>query len=212
MNDALLYGKAGEYFVCFDLSSKGIIAYTSDQGLGYDVVADVDGVLIKIQVKTTTKERATNRVDAMPSYIFHSKRCGKGGKKTYKNNECHIVAFVSLLDKEVAYLPINDLLQTTTFRVENFKGKYSDEIFNLKRLEIEKLKKEGKTLEQIGKIYGTSKSNIGHILKRKLNSRPARYFSDYPFDIACKRIAEAYKQPRLFDEPAPKPVQEALPL
>ena len=32
------------------------------------------------------------------------------------------------------------------------------------------------------------------------------------FDIACKRIAEAYKQPRLFDEPAPKPVQEALPL
>ena len=32
------------------------------------------------------------------------------------------------------------------------------------------------------------------------------------FDIACRRIAEAYKQPRLFDEPAPKPVQEALPL
>ena len=30
------------------------------------------------------------------------------------------------------------------------------------------------------------------------------------FDIACKRIEEAYKQPRLFDEPAPKPVQEKL--
>lgn len=30
------------------------------------------------------------------------------------------------------------------------------------------------------------------------------------FDIACKRIEEAYKQPRLFDEPMPKPVQEAL--
>ena len=30
------------------------------------------------------------------------------------------------------------------------------------------------------------------------------------FDIAVKRIAEAYKQPRLFDEPAPKPVQEGL--
>lgn len=29
---------------------------------------------------------------------------------------------------------------------------------------------------------------------------------DY-FDIACKRIAEAYRQPRLFEEPAPKPVQ-----
>ena len=30
------------------------------------------------------------------------------------------------------------------------------------------------------------------------------------FDIACKRIEEAYKQPRLFEEPAPKPVQEPL--
>jgi DNA modification methylase len=32
---------------------------------------------------------------------------------------------------------------------------------------------------------------------------------DY-FDIACRRIEEAYKQPRLFEEPAPKPVQESM--
>jgi site-specific DNA-methyltransferase (adenine-specific) len=30
------------------------------------------------------------------------------------------------------------------------------------------------------------------------------------FDIACKRIDEAYKQPRLFKDEAPKPKQEAL--
>ncbi len=30
------------------------------------------------------------------------------------------------------------------------------------------------------------------------------------FDIACRRIEEAYKQPRLFEEPAPKPVQEQI--
>lgn len=30
------------------------------------------------------------------------------------------------------------------------------------------------------------------------------------FDIACRRIAEAYKQPRLFTEPTQKPVQEVL--
>lgn len=30
------------------------------------------------------------------------------------------------------------------------------------------------------------------------------------FDISCKRIEEAYKQPRLFEEPAPKPVQASL--
>lgn len=30
------------------------------------------------------------------------------------------------------------------------------------------------------------------------------------FDIACRRIEEAYRQPRLFDEPPPKPVQPSL--
>jgi DNA modification methylase len=30
------------------------------------------------------------------------------------------------------------------------------------------------------------------------------------FDIACRRIEEAYRQPRLFAEPKPKPIQEAL--
>jgi site-specific DNA-methyltransferase (adenine-specific) len=30
------------------------------------------------------------------------------------------------------------------------------------------------------------------------------------FNIACERIAEAYRQPRLFAEPAAKPVQEAM--
>lgn len=30
------------------------------------------------------------------------------------------------------------------------------------------------------------------------------------FDIACRRIEEAYKQPRLFAEPVAKPVQESL--
>jgi len=30
------------------------------------------------------------------------------------------------------------------------------------------------------------------------------------FDIACRRLEEAYRQPRLFSEPSAKPVQEAL--
>lgn len=35
--------------------------------------------------------------------------------------------------------------------------------------------------------------------------REARYF-----DVACRRIEEAYRQPRLFDEPTTKPVQGSL--
>lgn len=30
------------------------------------------------------------------------------------------------------------------------------------------------------------------------------------FDIACRRIEEAYKQPRLFDEAPPKPMQPSM--
>ena len=30
------------------------------------------------------------------------------------------------------------------------------------------------------------------------------------FDIACRRIEEAYRQPRLFAEPEPKPVQSSI--
>lgn len=30
------------------------------------------------------------------------------------------------------------------------------------------------------------------------------------FDLACRRIEAAYRQPRLFDEPAPKPVQASM--
>ena len=32
------------------------------------------------------------------------------------------------------------------------------------------------------------------------------------FDIACRRIEQAWKQPRLFEEPTPKPVQEVFAL
>lgn len=45
----------------------------------------------------------------------------------------------------------------------------------------------------------------GSIIAKCNNISNSRYF-----DIACKRIEAAYKQPRLFQEPAPKPVQGAL--
>ena len=32
------------------------------------------------------------------------------------------------------------------------------------------------------------------------------------FDIACHRIADAYKQPRLFEDPKPEPQPQELPL
>lgn len=30
------------------------------------------------------------------------------------------------------------------------------------------------------------------------------------FETACRRVEEAYRQPRLFDDPPPKPVQSSM--
>lgn len=53
---------------------------------------------------------------------------------------------------------------------------------------------------------GTTGVACAHLaLKFTGIEREPRYF-----DIACRRIEEAYRQPRLFAEPKPKPTQEAL--
>ena len=81
-------GVAGEHLVCADLITRGYNAYLSDQGLPYDVVADIGGKLYKIQVKTTSKYRAVpQRKHYTPAYLFWIKRCGKGGAKVYKEKD-----------------------------------------------------------------------------------------------------------------------------
>ena len=106
----LQIGKAGEYLVCADLIIKGYNAYLSDQGLPYDVVADIKGQLYKIQVKTTSKYRAVpQRKKYTPAYLFWIKRCGKGGKKVYKEKDYDFMALVALDKKIIGYLPFDNV-------------------------------------------------------------------------------------------------------
>lgn len=110
-------GKAGEYLVCADLISLGYIAYPSEQGLQYDVVCDVGGRLLRIQVKSTrTKQPVPQRVNRTQSYLFHVRRFGKMGRKSYTNKDLDIVALVALDKKLVAYIPIQETKQTMFFR------------------------------------------------------------------------------------------------
>jgi len=60
IND-LQAGKAGEYLVCADLIVKGYVAFPSEQGLPFDVVLDVQGRLLRVQVKTTRRLRPGGR-------------------------------------------------------------------------------------------------------------------------------------------------------
>lgn len=119
----LQIGVAGEHLVCADLITKGYNAYLSDQGLPYDVVADIDGKLYKIQVKTTSKYRAIpQRKNYTPAYLFWIKRCGKGGKKVYKEKDYDFMALVALDKKIVGYLPFDNIKGTMHLNEEKLKA------------------------------------------------------------------------------------------
>lgn len=54
---ATAWGTAGEYIVCADLILSGFVAYTTSQGLPYDIALDVGGKLLRIAVKSTRKAK-----------------------------------------------------------------------------------------------------------------------------------------------------------
>lgn len=130
MIDDLQIGVAGEHLVCVDLIMKGHNAYLSDQGLPYDVVADIGGTLYKIQVKTTSKYRAVpQRKTHTPAYLFWIKRCGKGGKKVYKEDDFNFMALVALDKKIVGYIRNNQVKSTMHLNREKLSALTLDKIW-----------------------------------------------------------------------------------
>jgi len=107
--------------VCADLILKGHVAYLSEQGLPYDVVCDYNGRLIKIQVKATRKVRPIpQRAKHTPAYLFHIKRCGKGGAKEYTHDDFDVMALVALDTKKIAYISIKSARRTMHLNIEKF--------------------------------------------------------------------------------------------
>lgn len=118
VND-LACGKAGEYLVCADLILRGYVAFPSEQGLPFDVVCEVSGKLLKVQVKTTRKPiPVPQRVNRTDKYCFHVRRCGKGGRRSYQDSDVDLFALVALDSKSIGYLPAADVSQTMFFLPE----------------------------------------------------------------------------------------------
>ena len=101
-------GKAAEHLVCADLILSGYRAFLSDQGLPYDVVVDLNGRLIRIQVKSTLVAKNVSSASRAPrqAYNFNIRRRGANSSKRLSNLDCDIVALVALDVRIVAYLPI----------------------------------------------------------------------------------------------------------
>lgn len=109
----LAIGKAGEYLVCADLILAGFTAFPSEQGLPFDVVVGVENRLLRVQVKTTRKERLVpQRVNDTPAYLFHIRRCGKGGRSSYTDQDFDVMALVAMDTRSVAYVRLDECRQT----------------------------------------------------------------------------------------------------
>jgi hypothetical protein len=167
----LAAGKAGEYLVCADLILRGHVAFPSEQGLPYDVVADIGGGLLKIQVKTTRTTRPVpQRASQIAAYLFHIKRCGKGGKKTYLDSDADIFALVALDTRCVAYLRASDAKRTMIFRSPALRGKYKDEI-DRKRADLVRAEySNGLRGFEISAKHGIDRSVVTRLGKRLVPS------------------------------------------
>lgn len=123
--NALDAGKAGEHLVCADLLLSGIQAYLSDQGLRYDVVADVDGRLVRVQVKSTGRARKENGRRLL-GYRFEPRARGVNRRERLRDVDCDIVAFVALDIRIIAYLPVFEVGQACDFYPpdHDFAGRY----------------------------------------------------------------------------------------
>lgn len=116
-------GRAGEYIVLADLLMNGVQAYDTAQGVSYDIVADINNKLIRIQVKTTQKMRVI-KDKSNPIYFFHIKRAGKGGNHFYKKIDFDCFALVALDRKEVFYLPFDDKVKSNSICIRDKNLKY----------------------------------------------------------------------------------------
>jgi hypothetical protein len=119
----LALGVAGEHLVCADLLLKGYNAFLTDQNCPYDVAVEVNGSLIRVQVKTTRTVRPIPQRKAhTPAYLFHIRRCGKGGRRSYDESDLDVMALVALDVREIAYLKLSEAKQTVHLNREKFSA------------------------------------------------------------------------------------------
>lgn len=183
-------GKAGEYLVCADLIFKGFIAFPSEQGLPYDVVADCSGKLIRIQVKTTREARKVpQRENDTPACLFNVRRCGKGGRQSYCERDVDVFALVDLETKDIGYVFVSDASQTMILRSSKYRGSYFNEVMAARAVLILSMREAGKSYDEITKTTGVAKATIARISTGKqLPKVEGVYLDELPWEVAYAKV------------------------
>lgn len=117
----LAVGIAAEHLVCADLLLLGYKAFLADQCCAYDVAVDVGGKLVRIQVKATRGPRPLpqRRTSGNVAYMWHVRRAGKAGRRTYGDDDFDLLALVALDVRRIAYLPPSDQRMTVHIRTHD---------------------------------------------------------------------------------------------
>lgn len=185
----LAAGKAGEYLVCADLILKGHVAFPSEQGLPYDVVADIGDKLYRVQVKTTRGLRQVpQRANDASGYIFHIGRCGKGGHGSYREADVDIFALVALDTKTIGYIMPSDVRRSMIFRAPQNEGLHHDEIIEARRLAVHADKASGMRNSDIARKHNMNPSVVGRTLRK---THSGYRVSPYLHDLTLGKALEA---------------------
>jgi hypothetical protein len=183
--DDLAIGKAGEYLVCADLILKGYTAFPSEQGLPYDIVADIDGKLIKVQVKTTRSPRPIpQRSVHVSGYIYHVKRRGSGGRGKYQDGVVDLFALVAIDAMSIGYFSPERTKQTMCFRRTLLRGTYKDELLEVRYAAVEADKESGMRNCDIVVKHGLDPAVVGRIFTRKPYLIGTPYLTDFTLEDA----------------------------
>lgn len=114
----LAAGTAAEHLVAADLLLKGYNAFLADQCCAYDVAVDIQGRLVRVQVKSTRFPKPIpNNPKARPAYMWNVRRSGKAGARQYQAGAFDMLALVALDSQQIAYLPPS--FQVTTVHIRN---------------------------------------------------------------------------------------------
>lgn len=94
-------GLSAEFLVCADLNRQGFTAFLSAAGLRYDLVVDIDGRLLRVQVKSAAKPMCESN-STTPAYKFQF--TPRPRSKPISPEQVDIVALVAFDVGVIGYL------------------------------------------------------------------------------------------------------------
>tara|TARA_S200002703_G_C3739928_1_gene227537 strand:- start:408 stop:908 length:501 start_codon:yes stop_codon:yes gene_type:complete len=106
----LRIGKIGEYLTASSLESLNVKCDIVSQE-GFDILAYTNGIIIRVQVKSTACPRLNSKKEKRKKYIF---LCAKSTKKIIlTEDDCDVIALVAVDLKKVLYIPVTSLMGAT---------------------------------------------------------------------------------------------------